>query len=151
MRKLDKPLYEDLGKQLKRARLEKGYSLEDVAKMVGKSKVSIKRYEDANVRIDMDTLNCICRALSLTPVIMSRQMDGLDIEEPKVYLAPSAGTISPGFPTDGEVKSFTRYLQDLSDRMFDDFMHLDISSQKIILMTLKFTDEEIEDIIKTIH
>ena len=63
MEGIEKSIYEAVGKQLKAARKKKGYSLVEVAKMVGKSKASIKRYEDADVRIDIDTLEAIGRVL----------------------------------------------------------------------------------------
>jgi len=68
MKKIDKPLYESLGRQLKEARLKKGYSLEFVGDMVGKSKVSVKRYEDGKMRVDNDTLDRICSVLDVKPL-----------------------------------------------------------------------------------
>lgn len=65
MKKIDIDLYENLGRQLKAARIKKGYSMSQLGEIVGKSKPSIKRYEDATVRVDMDTLQRLCNALDM--------------------------------------------------------------------------------------
>lgn len=68
MKKIDKPLYITLGRQLKEARLKKGYSLAYVGDSIGKSKASIKRYEDGVMRIDKETLDLLCNVLDVKPL-----------------------------------------------------------------------------------
>lgn len=57
-----------LGKELKRARKIKGLSLVEVGKAVGKSYITIKRYEDGENKADKETLNAIRKLLDLRPI-----------------------------------------------------------------------------------
>ena len=75
MKDIDRPLYVRIGQQLKTARLKKNYSLQDVADLVGKNKATIKRYEDATVRVDMDTLEKIANILDLQIVFNGNEIE----------------------------------------------------------------------------
>ena len=137
MKKIDKPLYEHLGEQLKAARLRKGYSLQDVADFVGKSKVSIKRYEDASVRIDMDTLDSICFFL------------GVNIKEVDYPGGDRIVTRYLLVPNEEEAKEHAETKQlSLSDKLYEKFLKLDKDSQRIVLMMLKVenVDEVLDEL-----
>lgn len=147
MKKLDKPIYVKLGKQLKQARLNKGYSLAEVAEMVGKSKVSIKRYEDASVRIDMDTLKKISDVLGMQVMDSTAEYNG-EIIERVVNLYPKFEDM---IQYDEELQEAGRFYERLAERMMKEFRYLDINLQKSILMMLKFSDEEIDEVMKFLH
>ena len=63
--KIDKEMYVKLGKQLKKARMEKGYSLAEVGRLLGRADMTIKRYEEAKSRIDINTLQRLCAILGI--------------------------------------------------------------------------------------
>ena len=147
MKKLDKPIYVRLGKQLKQARLNKGYSLAEVAEMVGKSKVSIKRYEDASVRIDMDTLKKISDILGMQVMDTQGVYNG-EVVDHVINLYPKFEEM---IQHDEELQEAGRYFERLSERMMKEFIHLDINLQKSILMMLKFNDDEIDEVMKFLH
>lgn len=67
MTKFDKQLYVEIGKQLKQARLKKGYSLDELSEALFcvKTKSTLKRYEDGESRIDMEIMQAICSILDL--------------------------------------------------------------------------------------
>ena len=50
---------------------------------------------------------------------------------------------------DEDAKSFIAYLTDLSEKMIDRFMKLDMDSQRIVLMMMKF--DNVDDIMKRLH
>jgi len=65
--KMDKDLYIQIGFLLRLARQSKKMSLADAGDKVNKSKVSIKRYEDGDSRIDTPTFEKLCRLYGLDP------------------------------------------------------------------------------------
>lgn len=67
MTKFDRQLYVEIGKQLKEARINKGYSLDELsdALMGMKTKSTLKRYEDGESRIDMEVMQALCSILDL--------------------------------------------------------------------------------------
>lgn len=67
MTKFDRQLYIEIGKQLKQARVKKGYSLDELsdALMGAKTKSTLKRYEDGESRIDMEVMQALCSILDL--------------------------------------------------------------------------------------
>ena len=69
MTKFDKSLYKELGKQLKAARLAKGWSLQDVSDKIGgiKTRQTIMRYENGETRPDINTIKALCNVLGLDP------------------------------------------------------------------------------------
>jgi len=138
MKKIDKPLYESLGKQLKKARLNKGYSLEFVGDMIGKSKVSIKRYEDGVMRIDMDTLETLCAVLGVKPIERGYATDTSIVD--RIVLVPIDFEPLPfiDLPT-----------PDFADKLFKKFLDLDHDTQRIVLMMLKF--EDVDEIMKILE
>ena len=149
MEGIEKSIYEAVGKQLKAARKKKGYSLVEVAKMVGKSKASIKRYEDADVRIDIDTLEAIGRVLDFDAkkLFVSTGMEVMD-----GFLSDSEYDARLGFKPEmdiSEKKEFTSFLISLADKLLENFMRLDIDQQRIVLMMLKF--DNVEEILDRIH
>lgn len=140
MNEIDKPIYVALGKQLKEARLRKGYSLEYVGDLVGKSKVSIKRYEDGVMRIDVDTLELICSVLDVKPMKVGLPTDSNIVD--RVVLVPKDFEPLPFIPNDMPIPN-------LADTMFKKFLDLDIDSQKIVLMMLKMDNiDEIMELLK---
>ena len=69
MKKLDMNMYKEIGSALKKRRLEKHMSLDQLVHEINhtKTKSTIKRYEDGVTRIDYDTLVLICHVLELNP------------------------------------------------------------------------------------
>ena len=67
MKKLDTNMYKEIGSTLKKRRLEKHMSLDQVVHEINhvKTKSTIKRYEDGVTRIDYDTLLLLCKVLEL--------------------------------------------------------------------------------------
>lgn len=144
MKKIDKPLYVHLGQQLKEARLKKHYSLQDVADIVGRNRATIKRYEDAEVRIDMETLDALCTALDVkpTPIYIST---GDTIVE-RIILDPNTDEHELLPYEDGYEESVHARL---SEEMFKKFLELDENAQRIVLMMLKMDD--IDGIMTKLH
>lgn len=66
---LDKDLYTAIAMVLKRKRNEKGISLEELADRmdVYTTKQTLSKYENALLRINVQTFNSYCLALSLNP------------------------------------------------------------------------------------
>jgi len=64
--KIDTDLYMRLGEELKQARIKRRMSQRDVADVMGVSHVSIARYENGQTRIDMETLDRLCKVLGIT-------------------------------------------------------------------------------------
>lgn len=147
MKDIDKPIYVRLGKQLKEARLKKDYSLAEVAEKIGMSKASIKRYEDASSRIDMDTLNRIADILDMQVMNTTAQYNGKTIEH-EVFLCPKLETLLPG---DRELQKANQYFESLTEKIMDRFKCLDVNLQKSILMTLNFSEEEISEAMEFLH
>ena len=75
MDKLDKDIYVELGKSIKRARREKGVSLRELGNAVGKTYTTIMRYENAECRVDMVTLQSICSYLGIPIPDLSSTID----------------------------------------------------------------------------
>lgn len=139
MKKLDKPLYVYLGQQIKEARLRKGYSLQHVADMVGVNKTTIKRYEDAITRVDMDTLNKIADVLDMQVMNGTAEYNGETIER-HLGLFPKLN--EQWIEQDRDIQKYNAFLVNLSEEMIIKFLSLDINSQKIILLMLNYSDDE---------
>lgn len=67
MVKFDKSLHQEIGKQIKEARIKKGMSLQDMSDAIGgiKTKQTIMRYENGDTRIEAEVMKEICRVLGL--------------------------------------------------------------------------------------
>lgn len=67
MVKFDKSLHQEIGKQIKEARIKKGMSLQDMSDAIGgiKTKQTIMRYENGDTRIEAEVMKAICRVLGL--------------------------------------------------------------------------------------
>lgn len=67
MVKMDMSFYLELGKILKKARENRRISLDQLSENLNglKKKSTLKRYEDGESRVDMDTLASICDVLNL--------------------------------------------------------------------------------------
>ncbi|MCR0613578.1 helix-turn-helix domain-containing protein [[Clostridium] innocuum] len=65
MSHLDDEFYKYIGIKIKEARRLKNYSLEDVGRRVGKTKKTIQRYEENEIRIDGEVLMNICDLFNL--------------------------------------------------------------------------------------
>ena len=65
MTKADKQFYILLGQELRKARENKGLSLEAVAELVGLTKKTIQRYETAESRISTNNLKAIAKILEV--------------------------------------------------------------------------------------
>lgn len=145
MEEFEKPLYESLGRQLKEARRRLGYSLDEVAEIVGKSKASIKRYEDATAKIDKSTLDKICTALDVEAISYTISIDG-EYERKIALTAKSDDSENENIT---ELQEYMAFLKALSDKLLENFMKLDTDQQRIVLMMLKF--ENVEEVLNRIH
>lgn len=67
MTKIDMALYKEIGLILKRERIKRNISLDNLSKLLNgiKTKSTLKRYEDGKSRIDMDLLKKICDIYSI--------------------------------------------------------------------------------------
>lgn len=65
MAMIDKTIYEIIGNKLRSEREKKGYSLEYVAERMNLTKKTIQRYETAESRMSMQTLNQLCNILNI--------------------------------------------------------------------------------------
>ena len=67
MTKFDMKIYKELGSLLRDARIKKDISLDTLSSLLDgkKTKSTLKRYEDGISRIDMETLEHICRVLNV--------------------------------------------------------------------------------------
>ena len=67
MTKFDKILYIEIGKILKKARIQKNMSLQNVSDALGnkKTKQTIMRYENGTSRIEAEIMKELCRILGL--------------------------------------------------------------------------------------
>ena len=75
--KIDMMLYKEMGKILKRERLNKKISLDQLVEKINniKTKSTLKRYEDGKSRIDMDILPIICEALNINYVDVIKEAE----------------------------------------------------------------------------
>lgn len=96
-----------IGKNIKHYRLKKGYTLEELAKLVGTSKQTIQRYETGVIsNIPSDKIEAIADALGTSPAsIMGWEDKELDIFSipgimpiPKMKRVPRLGVIACGEP-----------------------------------------------------
>lgn len=103
----------DIGKRIKRARLDKGYTQEELATMVGVKKSAVAKWENGRVsEIKRSNLSMISKALGINP---NSLLD--DIQE-------------------NPVKTAERHIEILMDEdiseMFEDFKKLDAKKRKIV-------------------
>lgn len=70
-------LYKEIGRILKRERLNKEMSLDQLVESINniKTKSTLKRYEDGKSRIDMDVLPIICKALNINHVDVIKEAE----------------------------------------------------------------------------
>ena len=63
----DVAMYEYIGNELRRARIEKKWSLDRLREELNftKAKSTLKRYEDGQSRLTMDDLSVLCKSLGL--------------------------------------------------------------------------------------
>ena len=81
MKKADKALYRNIGRQLRDARNAKKLSLQYISDAMGgaKSKQTIMRYENGDTRISTDDLEVICNLLGLVPKEVIRKAKEQDL------------------------------------------------------------------------
>ena len=129
--RIDQALYYELGKIIKQARINQGYSLDDLVDKLDnwKSKSTLKRYEDGISRPDIKTLELITNALNLNLDDMiasaSAQADFSNIEP---Y---SFTTWASSIKTDEELNSFYKAIMssDMEDKYKESQWSLAISSR----------------------
>ncbi|TLG72093.1 helix-turn-helix domain-containing protein [Culicoidibacter larvae] len=89
--KLDKPFYIALGKLLRTRRLELGYSLEEVANRLNSTKKTISRYETAESRIKMSTLQMLSSVLDFDQdVYLQKANEQIQLEFPDLFSLENA-------------------------------------------------------------
>lgn len=94
-----KLFYLAVGNNIKKYRAIRNYSLQDLAERVGLTKKTIQRYENGEIKIDMERLNDISEALD---VEISRLIEGaesflgVDIDELNTVKVPIIGKVSCG-------------------------------------------------------
>ncbi|MBR4049146.1 MAG: helix-turn-helix domain-containing protein [Clostridia bacterium] len=97
-----------IGTQIKQQRLKKGYTLEELAKLVGTSKQTIQRYETGVIsNIPSDKIEALAMALGVSPAYLMgwEDKEKTDIFSipgimpmPKMKRVPRLGTIACGEP-----------------------------------------------------
>lgn len=121
MGNIDKELYKHIGSQLRERREELNYSLDTLKMLIGeiKTKSTLKRYEDGESRIELDTLKVICDRLGLdykdviqkARNITANNSSGITIQIP-LYSSISCGT---GIFVDDNIEDYIvvpdRYIQ----------------------------------------
>lgn len=117
MVKFDKSLYQEIGKQIKDARIKKGMSLQDMSDAINgiKTKQTIMRYENGDTRIEAEVMMAICNVL------------GLDVDE-VVHNAELTRALGTYYHTSFEIgKSATAKLaKELSGKMSKDTHYSDL-------------------------
>ena len=81
---IDTELYVSIGKQIKKARLDKNISLDTLSNLINglKTKSTLKRYEDGKSRIDVKTLKIICDQLGVDHLqIINNARETLNVSE----------------------------------------------------------------------
>ncbi|OMF54825.1 LexA family transcriptional repressor [Paenibacillus rhizosphaerae] len=84
---------------MKKYRTIRNYSLQDLAERVGLTKKTIQRYENGEIKIDMDRLNDISVALDVEiPLLIegAESFLGVNIEELDTVKIPIVGRVSCG-------------------------------------------------------
>lgn len=88
------------GKRLQSARERSGLTLDEVGKLVGKSKSTIQRYESGNVsKLDNEIISSLAEAVNVSPIYL---MGWTDVNEKKTVEIPVLGKISCGDPITAE-------------------------------------------------
>lgn len=104
----------DIGAKIKQARLAKGYTQEELGKLIGVQKSAVAKYEKGKiVNIKRSVLAKISKALEIPPVELVS-----DIEEKPVETANKLADLFLGFEikeTDAEVKQMLDEYYSLDD------------------------------------
>lgn len=104
----------NIGEKIKKARLEKGYTQEELGKLIGVQKSAVAKYESGRVvNIKRSVLAKISKVLSIPPVELVS-----DIEEKPVETANKLADLFLGFEakeTDAEVRMMLEEYSSLSD------------------------------------
>lgn len=88
------------GKRLQSARERSGLTLDEVGKLVGKSKSTIQRYESGNVsKLDNEIISSLAEAVNVSPIYL---MGWTDVNEKKTVEIPVLGKIACGDPITAE-------------------------------------------------
>lgn len=85
-----------VGARIKKCRKSKGLTIEELGKIINKSKATISKYENGSVSIDLDTLQNIADALEvnivylldykLTDINESKAIDNVHFNKSKIYM-----------------------------------------------------------------
>jgi len=92
------------GLKLKEARKNKGYTQKELADLVGATNTSISNWENGINKPDMDTIECLCGALNVSPkyFFSSEKLNSFDypgvLSLPTTAKKPRLGTIACGDP-----------------------------------------------------
>lgn len=141
MAKIDMMLYKEIGKILKRERLHKEISLDQLVDKINgiKTKSTLKRYEDGKSRIDMDILPIVCEALNINYV------DVIKEAENEVNFHNSKNTSL------GDYNENVEYLKDKPE-LLELYKEIVANDQLVLLFdkARKLSPQDLEQILKII-
>ncbi|OCN03558.1 hypothetical protein A4S06_05200 [Erysipelotrichaceae bacterium MTC7] len=149
LNKFDMELYKQLGKVLKERRIEKDISLDRLSEAIGgvKTKSTLKRYEDGKSRVDMDTLELICKALDLDiDELLSKGMFYFDFNDKENDDYKSfSDIIKPSNPT-------TEYLEKNNPELLEIYNSIRENDNLVLLFdkTKDLSPEDMERILTVI-
>lgn len=88
--------YTTVGKNIKKYRMMRDYSLQELADKIGVTKKTIQRYETGEIKIDMERLGEIARALGIRVSQLVYGTEPYKVSEAEFVLFPIVGSISCG-------------------------------------------------------
>lgn len=84
------------GMRIKKCRKSKNMTIEELGKIINKSKATVSKYENGSVAIDLDTLYCIAKALDVNIMTLidyniseaqdTTVNDGIYFDKPNIYM-----------------------------------------------------------------
>lgn len=141
MAKIDKMLYKEIGKILKRKRLNKEMGLDQLVESINNIKIksTLKRYEDGKSRIDMDVLPIVCKALNINYVDVIKEAEN----EVDFHNSNNSSL--------GDYEKNVSYLEDKPEllELYEDI----IANDQLVLLfdkAKKLSPEDLEQVLKII-
>lgn len=96
--------YKKIGQNIKKYRIEKGFTQNTLAKKIGKSESSIRKYEKGLVEIPNTVLENIARVLTISPSLL---MPESDLVKQIIDISTEKGPFTPEYGLEHLVKGIT--------------------------------------------
>lgn len=97
-----------IGETIRKKRIEIGYSVDELADLLGKNRATIYRYEKGDIEnLPITTLEPLAKALKITPA----ELMGWDDDEPKDTGINTIAAHAVGELTDEEQKKIIEYVK----------------------------------------